>query len=98
MKKIFVFVESTHPLFGVNSVAICEDGNVLAGHISSNVSWAKHDMGVVGSEWKHEHYKAHCPDGFSLEWVDDPDSHAGVAEAGKKNKELAEAADKAGAA
>ena len=56
--------------------AMTEDGHVLAEHLSSNVSFAKHDMGLT-SDWKHDRYATHCPDGFELEWVEDYKTHAG---------------------
>jgi hypothetical protein len=51
-------------------MAIAEDGNVLAKHLSSNTHWAKHDIGIT-SDWKHNYYKAHYPDGYELVWLDD---------------------------
>lgn len=92
-KKIFVFVSSRYerPRL-VGAIALCEDGHVLASHVSSDEEWARHDMGVFGSTWQHEHYAAHCPDGFTLEWVDHPDTHPGVEAAGARNQELAAAA------
>lgn len=37
----------------------------------------QHDLGVIGT-WHHEVYRAKCPDGFVLEWVPNPGSHAGL--------------------
>jgi len=51
--------------------ALAEDGEALASHLSSNESWAKHDMGLTG-DWKHEIYGEHYPDGYELVWIDDP--------------------------
>jgi len=51
--------------------ALAEDGEGLASHLSSNESWAKHDMGLRGDR-KHEIYKEHYPDGYELVWIDDP--------------------------
>lgn len=45
--------------------ALCEDGEVIASHLSSNTGYARHDMGLT-SDWKHEKYKSHCPDGYAL--------------------------------
>lgn len=50
-------------------VAMAEDGTGLAGHLSSHEDWAKHDIGVT-SDWKHEVYREHYPDGFEVVWVD----------------------------
>ncbi len=51
--------------------AVAEDGTVLAGHYSSSEWWARHDIGI-GSEWKHDKYKAHYPDGYELVWEEPP--------------------------
>ena len=53
----------------VVSVALSEDGKVLGSHFSSNINFAKHDMGLIPN-WKHDRYNEHFPDGFLLEWVD----------------------------
>lgn len=65
-------------------LAVCECGDGLAGHISSNTYFAKHDIGVT-SEWKHEHYQKHSTekhDGkpYQLEWIDDPANHQALQE------------------
>lgn len=67
--------------------ALADDGECLAMHMSSNVSWSKHDMGLT-SDWKHENYKKNFPDGYELEWIDESelDNHAGFAEAFKLNQ------------
>lgn len=58
----------------VIGIALAEDGTCLAQHLSSTVEWSIHDMGF-SSEWKHDDYKAHYPDGFVLEWISDPDTN-----------------------
>lgn len=72
--KIFVFVNGRASWGDYLPSAIAEDGTPLAGHCSSSIGFAKHDMGI-GSDWKHELYKKHYPDGFEIEWVDDVDAH-----------------------
>jgi hypothetical protein len=69
-------VRGSTPGGDVLGCAMCEDGAVLAEHLSSGVGFARHDMGIEG-EWQHEKYRAHCPDGFELVWVDDPKTHEG---------------------
>jgi hypothetical protein len=69
-------------------MAMAEDGHVLAGHCSSHELWAKHDIGLT-SDWKHEQYKAHYPDGYEVEWVDRPFDHEGLMAAYAKNQEIA---------
>lgn len=68
--------------------ALCEDGHGLASHLSSNEQWSKHDMGFAYSTWKHETYKEHCPEGFELIWIDDPDNDERWIEAMKLNEKL----------
>lgn len=86
--KIFVFVnEQAREHFA--GVAIAEDGKVLAQHLSSSESWCMHDMGMFPNncDWKHDKYKAHCPDGYELEFIkyDDVVAHKELQEAFKKH-------------
>jgi len=53
----------------VHGQALAEDGTGLAGHLSSSESWAKHDMGLT-SDWKHDTYDEHYPQGYELVWID----------------------------
>ena len=69
-------VRGSRPGGDVMGSALAEDGCGLAGHLSSSVEYAKHDMGLT-SDWKHDVYREHCPDGFELEWVDDVETHEG---------------------
>lgn len=55
-----------------HGVAIAEDGHALAGHASSNHAWLEHDMGLNGSDWQHDKYRAHYPEGFELVYIEDP--------------------------
>lgn len=77
MPKIYVFVNGRFANGDVISQAIAEDGTPLGSHLSSNESFAKHDMGIT-STWKHEHYAAHYPDGFDVVWVDDEEKCEGL--------------------
>lgn len=71
--KIFCFVNSNQT--GLLLVdALAENGAFLAQHASSSKDWAKHDIGI-NSDWKHDLYRAHYPEGFQLVWVDDPKTH-----------------------
>ena len=65
--------------------AVGADGLGLASHLSSTAAFSKHDMGLT-SDWKHEGYRAAYPDGFELEWVDDPDNHEGLRAALRLNE------------
>jgi hypothetical protein len=81
-------VQGSTPGGDVLGYALAEDGKCLARHLSSSVSFSKHDMGLT-SDWKHEHYKEHYPDGFELEWIDEDklDGHEGFKAAYQKNQE-----------
>jgi hypothetical protein len=93
MNKIFCFINGGSPGW-YNVAALAEDGYCLAGHLSSSEGWAKHDIGI-GSDWKHEQYKAHYPDGYELVWLNDDelDINKEFNLAIKKNEELGEEAD-----
>ena len=84
MKKIYCF--NNGGSYGwMAAVAIAEDGNVLAGHICSNESYMRHDLGI-GSNWKHENYDKHYGVGnWELEWVSNLDDHVGFQEALRLN-------------
>lgn len=49
--------------------ALAETGEGLASHLSSNVSFSKHDMGLT-SNWKHDHYAKCFPEGYEIVWID----------------------------
>lgn len=86
--KIFVFMNSGKGTDWISGIALCEDGAYLAGHISSSYGFFRHDMGLT-SDWKHDEYKEHCPDGYDLIEVDDPRNHDGVQAAYKLNQAMA---------
>lgn len=65
--------------------ALAEDGTGLASHLSSSIDFSKHDMGLT-SDWKHDTYAKHYPNGYELEWVDDPATHEGWQKALALNK------------
>lgn len=75
--KIFVFINGGRGTEFVKGESLSEDGHFLAGHLSSNETWFRHDMGLT-SDWKHEKYKAHYPDGYELVEVleEDPRQNA----------------------
>lgn len=67
--KIYCFINGKIQGIGdLSVVALAEDGEQLAGHVSSSESYAKHDIGI-NSTWKHDKYKAHYPDGYELVWL-----------------------------
>lgn len=89
--KIYVFCNSCAPKWHV-AYAIAEDGHCLASHVCSDHGFIPHDMGLDPDGWKRELYDAHYPDGYELEWVPNPRTHAGLGDAYKKNQALKEAA------
>lgn len=72
----------------VIGVALAEDGECLARHLSSGPGFAKCDMGITGKS-KHDRYAAKYPEGYTLEWIDekDLDNHEGFQAAYIKNGE-----------
>jgi hypothetical protein len=75
----------------VIAYALAEDGEGLASHYCSSMSFAKHDIGLT-SDWKHDIYKKRYPDGYELEWIDYEalDSHEGFQKALESNRANAE--------
>lgn len=92
--KIFCWVNAGRGTDFQVVLAMAEDGTVLASHCSSSEGWAKHDIGMGDSTWKHDAYRARYPDGFELVWIDDatPGVHAGLDAAYAKNQAAAAAA------
>lgn len=82
---IFCFVNSGKGTDWQFVVAMDDAGVVLAEHLSSSDSWAKHDIGLT-SDWKHERYREAHPDGYTLEWVDSPSDHVGLGLACERNQ------------
>lgn len=74
--KIFGFVNGGTPGWYIVE-ALSEDGYFLAQHLCSHPSFGPHDIGVT-SDWKHEIYRAHYPEGFEVVWVEDPKTHEGL--------------------
>lgn len=75
-----------------SAVALAEDGTCVGGHWCSNEGWIPHDLGVT-SDWHHEDYAKHYPDGFEVVFVahEDIDGHAELNKALALNKEKSKA-------
>ena len=86
MNKIYCFINSSSPEW-YSVLAIAENGHCLAGHASSSKYWAAHDIGMT-SDWKHELYKEHYPNGYELVWLDDPMEDEGLKLAAELNQML----------
>jgi hypothetical protein len=85
-KKIYCFINGGFGRLGGSVAALAEDGEGIAGHFSSNESWAKHDIGI-NSTWKHEIYQKKYPEGYELIWIDsNNDSDEGFLNALKLNE------------
>lgn len=83
MQKIYIYgkrVSSKDLIFR----AIAEDGTCLASHLQTTVKLGKYEMGI-SSQYKHEFYEGHYPDGYELEFVDNPINHDGLQNALNKN-------------
>ena len=59
--------------YDVSGFALCEDGHGLASHWCSSKYWIEHDMGIT-SNWKHDTYEKHCPEGYELILIDNPEN------------------------
>lgn len=89
--RIYGFFNSTQRHGDAVGIAISENGNVIASHVSSSESWCKHDLGMDGkSNWKHDVYDEEFPDGWEYEFVslDDIDNHEGLQLALERNKNI----------
>lgn len=67
---VFCFI---HQKWGAGDcvvAALAEDGKVIAQHLSSNRYFAQIDIGYR-SQNKHDTYKAHYPDGYRIEWIEE---------------------------
>ena len=84
MSKHTIFLFNNGGSVGfMSGVAIGDDGQCVAQHISSNEYWMQHDLGLT-SDWKHDYYdEAYGAGNWTLEWVpsEDRNLHAGLQEA-----------------
>lgn len=94
MTKIYLFCMPTpHPGWGrdvpfdkaqdVTGYAIDESGKFVAAHVSGSEGASKRDM---TSDQKHGIYQAAYPEGYELEWVDEPMYHKGLLEAMRRGR------------
>ena len=84
MDKVFIFAYHFGSGQDVVACAMDKERNGIANHLSSNLTWAQHDMGI-GSDWKHEIYAEKFPNGYELVWL-------GLIEDDKQMVEIAGAA------
>jgi hypothetical protein len=95
---IYCFINNAFGPSDVTVVAVAEDGTKLAHHVSSSKGFAQSDIGYtnwqeggvgIGAA-KHDRYREHYPEGFTMEWVDAPKEHAGLLAAFERNKAMHE--------
>jgi len=68
--------------------AVSEDGQGVAGHVSSSPEFAKADIGfgdTIPGRGNRKRYDEFFPDGYKLEWIDDPAERPDVLAAIKLN-------------
>lgn len=68
MDKVFIYAYPSGFKEYVVGCAINKDRRCFASHMSSNIDWTQHDMGI-GSDWKHDIYSKEYPDGYELVWL-----------------------------
>jgi hypothetical protein len=86
--KIFCWINEGEGTDWQVVMAVAEDGCFLASHVSSSETWARHDIGLT-SDWKHDRYQEHYPDGYELEWVENAKTHEGLQAAYVLNQQQA---------
>lgn len=93
-KKMRIYgFHNGEPQYSAVAYAIDENGVVIASHFCSNQRFARHDLGMDGRcVWKHDIYDKKYPGGWETEFVitSEVDSHQGLVEALKLNKETYE--------
>lgn len=66
----------------VQSLALAEDGTILAGHVSSSETWARGDCGYLDTPMgrnKRAAFANYYPKGYLLEWIENPETSLGLA-------------------
>jgi len=85
--RIFVaaFTSADRQSNDLDCQALAEDGEGLAECCAPDVESAKRGIGLT-SQSNHKSYATHYPDGYDLEWVNDPANHSGWQRALKRNR------------
>ncbi len=86
MPAIFVFVGPGLFDGEVTGFALAEDGRLIASHVFPTAEKAR-----IRMERPTKIYREVHPDGYDVEWVDDPTTHPGCLVALRRNKEAWEA-------
>jgi hypothetical protein len=100
--RIYCWINQGKGTDWVVSQSMAEDGTALGSHVSSSDYFAVLDSGyaeapeftVAPMGWgpnlgKRERFAEHYPDGYDLEWVDDPATHPGLLAAYGLNQQKA---------
>ena len=89
--RIFVFVSDRPGVGWLLGMAIAEDGQLLAAHLSSSRDWLRYHLGLT-SGLCHRSYRDHYSRGYKLVEVADDEvpGHQGLAEAIRRRQEAAE--------
>lgn len=81
----------------MSAVLIAEDGTGLGGHLCSSEGYMPHDLGVLEGTRpdRHEHFRAHYPDGYRMEFVSHGDvpNHAVLKLAFERNAAIRDKAE-----
>lgn len=100
--RIYCFINGGKGTDWVRAMAMAEDGTCLGQHVSSSDAFAAMDSGfaeapestIAPMAWgpnldKRRRFEEHYPEGFDLEWVDDPRTHPGLLAAYELNQQKA---------
>lgn len=84
---IYVFPTHANPIGDCAYLAVAEDGEEIAFHVSSSPEFGRLDMGVnPTSRRNHDLYAKKYPGGYSLQWVDDWTKHPFLSKQAEANK------------
>lgn len=89
--KIYCYAVDVGRHWGLSVYALGDDGASLSQHLSSDKTWAQHDIGMT-SNWKHDEYNNHFGENqWELEWIEyeDLDDHEGFQAAWALNQQAA---------
>lgn len=91
MKKHEIYCFNNGGPYGyMIAVALADDGVCIASHLCTNEHYMPHDLGMMGSTWKHDLYDAHFGKGnWELVWIDDPRTDERVQKAIELHRKMA---------
>lgn len=98
--KIYIFPAHANPRGDCAFIAVAEDGDEVAGHVSSSEEFGKFDMGITAhpeqgpATRKHVEYRKKYPNGYELEYVPDWKAHPFLSKQAEQNKATDQSSDK----